>query len=463
MSTSHRALPLRRCVRLGLGLLGVALTLPAAMAQSPAINSLSSARQTVAIGQTLTLSASASGATSYQWKRNGRTMPGATLASYSIVSASPPRDNGWYQVVATNASGSTPSATIFVNVTVPVTQALGWGFAPFLYPPALANVSALALTEVHGMAVLADGSLFRWGGLDLPESAPPSGLSGLVAVAGSWQHSLALKSDGTVVAWGLYQHEFVAAPGGPVAGLTNVVAISDAMFHSMALRRDGTVAVWTSGTLPADLAVPAGLANVISVSAGARYCLAAKADGTLVGWGSAGTPGVVVPAGLTGVVSVHAGTSVAAALKSDGTVVTWSPGFSSAYEPPSGLSGVVALAAGEGHFYALKNDGRTAFWGVVMRWGLASVSPEFTNVQLLASSQFNVVGVAHGAGLAAPAITTQPTTVSPGLGATVTFRVAATGATPLSFQWQRRAAGAADFGDVIALGDQLQDLALALG
>jgi hypothetical protein len=65
--------------------------------------------------------------------------------------------------------------------------------------------------------------------------------------------------------------------------LTNVVAISDAAHHSTVLRRDGAVVVWTSGTLPADLAVPAGLASVISDAASARYCLAAKADGTVVG------------------------------------------------------------------------------------------------------------------------------------------------------------------------------------
>ncbi len=424
----------------------VAALLPvAARAQAPTITLLPSARQVVAIGQNLTLSASASGATSYQWKRNGRPIAGATGGSYSIFGASPPRDNGWYQVVATNASGSTASAAMFVNVYVPATQSLGWGYSQFLYPSGLANVSAVALTEVHGMAVLADGSLFRWGGGSQPEGVPPSGLSGVVAVAGSWQHSLALKSDGTVVAWGLYMSEFTLGQGGPVAGLTNVVAISDAAVHSMALRRDGTVAVWTAGTLPAELAAPAGLANVVSISAGAYYCLAAKADGTVVGWGNPGTVGTLVPAGLTGVVSVHAGTNSAAALKSDGTVVAWSRDTSTAYLPPADLTGVVAIAAGESHFFALKNDGHAVFWGSVMRWGLTRPSSDLANVQFVASSQYNIVSVGNAAGLAAPALSTQPTSVAPGLGQTVTFTVAATGTAPLTYQWQRRAAGAVDF------------------
>lgn len=417
-----------------------------ARAQAPVITSVTSARQTVAIGQSLTLSVNATGATSLQWKRNGRPLTNGTTANYAITSASPPRDTGWYQVVATNVSGSTTSATIFVNVYVPTTQALGWGYVTDLSPPALTNVSAVGLSLLHGLAVQSDGTLFRWGGGMSPtHSAPPPGLSGVVAVAGSWLHSLALKSDGTVIAWGSYNVDTSAVTAGPVAGLTNVVAISDAFAHSMALRRDGTVAVWTVGTLPDDLVVPAGLANVVSISAGLHYCLAAKSDGTVVGWGAPGRPGSLVPAGLTDVVSVHAGSEVAAALKSDGTVVAWGTSGSA---PPAGLSGVVAIAVGESHFYALKNDGRAVFWGGVSRWGLTWPTTDFANVQFVASAEYNIVGIGNAAGAAAPAITSHPTTLAPGLGETITFSVAATGTAPLTYQWQRRAPGTADFVEV---------------
>src|SRR4051812_48351202 len=68
---------------------------------APIITSISAPRQVVTIGQTLTLRVEASGvpAPTYQWKRSGRPVAGATASSYNVTSASPTRDSGWYQVV----------------------------------------------------------------------------------------------------------------------------------------------------------------------------------------------------------------------------------------------------------------------------------------------------------------------------------------------------------------------------
>ena len=48
----------------------------------------------VAFGGSVTLSVTANNTTSYQWKRNGLPIAGATAASYAIVGAIA-RDNGW--------------------------------------------------------------------------------------------------------------------------------------------------------------------------------------------------------------------------------------------------------------------------------------------------------------------------------------------------------------------------------
>jgi|GEM_PF-4885216 len=87
----------------------------------PFISAISAPRQIVNLGQNLTLSVTATSSTavSYQWKRNGLPISGATNASYTITNAIPLRDGGWYHVAVGNGSGTTMGAVIFVSVVVP--------------------------------------------------------------------------------------------------------------------------------------------------------------------------------------------------------------------------------------------------------------------------------------------------------------------------------------------------------
>ena len=66
-------------------------------------------------GSTVGLSITASGATSYQWKRNGQDVPGATAASLSLSPLQLAQD-GTYTCVATGAGGSTTSLPATVTV-----------------------------------------------------------------------------------------------------------------------------------------------------------------------------------------------------------------------------------------------------------------------------------------------------------------------------------------------------------
>lgn len=76
----------------------------------------------VASGDTLTLSAGAVGLPpiTYQWRRNGSPISGAVSATYTKSGATS-GDNGTYDVVATNAYGTTTSDTATVTVAVPAT------------------------------------------------------------------------------------------------------------------------------------------------------------------------------------------------------------------------------------------------------------------------------------------------------------------------------------------------------
>jgi hypothetical protein len=72
-------------------------------------------------GSPASFTVTAGGATpiTYQWRKNGTNISGATGATYSIASAQT-SDAASYDVVATNLAGSTTSAANTLTVNVPV-------------------------------------------------------------------------------------------------------------------------------------------------------------------------------------------------------------------------------------------------------------------------------------------------------------------------------------------------------
>lgn len=441
MPSSH---VLSRPARLWFAVVGLTLALffPAlATAQAPTITSLSAPRQVVTLGQNLTLSVTASSASSYQWKRNGRPVSGANSTSFTISSAMPGRDNGWYQVVATNASGSTASAAVFVNVSVPSPQILEWGYHAIFArsaPYGLTQISAVAVDINGGMALKQDGTVVAWG----PLAPAPAGLSGVVAISANWAHGLALKSDGTVVGWGDNSSGQASVP----AGLSDVVAVAGGVSHSVALKRNGTVVAWGSTGTGTGTDVPMGLSNVIGIASGMNHCLAVKSDGTVVSWGSNTEGQSTIPDGLNTAVAVAAGGVNSAAIKSDGTVVAWGYNFPGSSNPPAGLTNVVQLVVGDSFYFALRGDRTTAFWGHVSRGNSPQVN--YPNTVYLAAGWIDLMSMADASSSSAPTVVTHPAAVTTGLGQTVTFSVSVSGTAPLSYQWQVQPAGTSDFVNV---------------
>ena len=72
--------------------------------------------QTINEGGNINLEVTATGATGYQWKKDGSDIPSATNAAYS-KSGALPADAGSYTCVVTGAGGSVTSnaATVTVN------------------------------------------------------------------------------------------------------------------------------------------------------------------------------------------------------------------------------------------------------------------------------------------------------------------------------------------------------------
>lgn len=421
------ALLIRLAVSLFFGLAGVG----AVLAQVPVITAISGPRQVVPWGQSLSLAVTANSATpvSYQWKRSGRPLAGATAASYGIASAGA-ADRGWYQVVATNASGATVSAVMFVNVATSPGQIAGFGISadtPDLnHVSLLGDFCDLAISASNVVYLRMDGTVGQGG--DARAGSPPAGLTDVVAIAAGTFYRMALKSDGTVVTWG-------DPPAAVPAGLVGVVAIAAGGSHFLALKADGTVTAWGSG--PDGVATSPSLTGIVDVAAGAAHNLALRADGTVTAWGSNGDGQISVPAGLAGVVALATKYNHNLALKADGTVVAWGASNWGQTAVPAGLAGVVAVAAGLGQSVALKGDGTVIGWGD-FAWDQIAFPDGLRNVTGIGAAARISTVLRRTTGDAVPTITSPPAGVAVLLGGTATFSVVASGGTaPVTYQWRK--------------------------
>lgn len=72
---------------------------------------------TVNAGSSAKFSVAATGAASYQWKRNGQAIAGATAASYTLSAATSANNGDSYAVTVTNAGGSVTSSAVALRVT----------------------------------------------------------------------------------------------------------------------------------------------------------------------------------------------------------------------------------------------------------------------------------------------------------------------------------------------------------
>jgi alpha-tubulin suppressor-like RCC1 family protein len=310
--------------------------------------------QFVLMGTTVALTPSVFGEApiTYQWKREGFDLPGATN-SFLVFSNVQPAHAGVYSLTASNAlaSLSTESATLYVS------QVFQWSrgnYAVGNVPVGLTNVTQVASHNQHSIALMGDGSVRGWGLNNFGQATPPPGLSNVIALAAGEVHSLGLKMDGTVVAWG--------SQTSVTAGLSNVVAITSGSGHNMALKADGKVTVWATSSYGLT-SVPPQATNILAIAAGDRHSLALRDDGVVVAWGANDAGQTSVPSGLSNVVAIAAGFVHSLALKSDSTVTAWGSGNYGAVAADPGLSNVVSISAGLYHSIALLKDGTVVAWG----------------------------------------------------------------------------------------------------
>jgi Regulator of Chromosome Condensation (RCC1) repeat protein len=283
-------------------------------------------------------------------------------------------------------------------------------------------VTALALGDAHGCALVHDGSVACWGkggsgqlgnggSADAAAAVPVvddhgKPIAPVLAIAAGAAHTCALRSDHTVVCWGandagqLGRGTMTAAEPVPApVGLTSIVAIAAGARHTCAALDNGAVWCWgandagqlgpppsAGATMPIEVVDKAGLPlDVVRVAAGATHTCAVGRDHTMTCWGSdtdgelgdgvsAATAQPVKAASLGAhVVAAAAGVHVTCAVTDDGKAACvgrndqgqagQAPGTTVAVPTAIALDLVTAAAVGGTQGCARRAGARLYCWG----------------------------------------------------------------------------------------------------
>jgi hypothetical protein len=353
--------------------------------------------QSLVIGEEAAFTVAAGGASPlvFQWLFNGRNIPGATGATFTIQAVGV-ADAGYYSVVVTNALGSIVSS----NAGLTVLPVGAWGdnsFGQLSLSPVLTNLSAISAGYWHNLGLLTNGTVVAWGDDFSGQCDVPNDLASVVTVAAGGYHSLALRADQRVVGWGDdFYHQATVPPGA-----SNLIAIAAGAWHSLALRANGTVIGWGDDSR-GQTSIPPQATSVVAIAAGGNHSLALRADGAVVAWGEntdangnySGQSDV--PVDLTNAIAIAAGGYHSLAVKSDGSLIAWGDNSQNQVTAPQALANVVAVAAGGFHSLALKTDGSVAVWGSNLN-GQCNVPTNLVGVTEVAGGEAHTVVLVRNA------------------------------------------------------------------
>ena len=371
-----------------------AALVPPSIGVQPAPQSVTApAPATFAVGATSLVN---SGPLSYQWRRNGALIVGATGPTYTTGATSVAADNGaLYSVDVSNSVGTTASAGAALTVSnAPVTTAaLSVTVAPanagtVTSAPAGINCGAdcgetyLLDTAVTLTATPAAGFVFSAWSANCPAGAvtmsagvactatfvaappppPPAGSGVKIAFGG--EYSLAVDAAGVAYAWGT---DGAAQQGNgpavntpqllpvPIPGLTGVRSVSAGPGHGIAVMNDGTAKAW-------------GYRGFIDCNAGFTYdapvALAGPTDIVAASAGDCHSLLLGIKDNVSTVYSI--GCNQAGELgRPIGSVPFGSPAGVVPGLPDGKLGNprIVAVAAGNGFSLALDSDGFVWSWG----------------------------------------------------------------------------------------------------
>jgi alpha-tubulin suppressor-like RCC1 family protein len=148
--------------------------------------------QSVTVGQSadFSVSATGNGALSYQWRKNGTPIAGATTSSLTFTAEL--ADSGsTYQVAVSDSQGTVTSNSATLSVVA-------------------ASYVAFALAKESSLALASDGTLYGWGaglaiaGGSLPAKKPTVVVSNVkfTAISAEYNNACGLTAAGQVYCWG---------------------------------------------------------------------------------------------------------------------------------------------------------------------------------------------------------------------------------------------------------------------
>ena len=406
--------------------------------------------QSVNVGQPAIFSVVATGGNlTYQWRRNGSDIAGATQAVYTTPAAAAGDDGASFDVVVTNASGSaTSSAAVLTVVSLA-------SLAPPALPAQLITSKSTNPAISFSMVRKQDGTIVSWGdnsggqagdgtasvGSETPKTATlPAGLLAVEIAAGAG-HILARLDSGDVYAWGANgvgqlglldstdrrTPTLVTLPG-------KAVSIAAGAQHSVAVLEDGTVYAWGSNVVgelgtgnrsSLALAVPTQVQGLpdplvnpaVEVAAGNSHTLVRLLDGTVMAWGAngAGQLGngqfklsrVPVATGLQDVARIRAGGDMSMAITNHRVLLAWGENSDSQLgrgaavttdvPTPTGVfADAVDVAASNRLLLIVASDGRVLGAGANEAGSLGDTTTTSRNVFTQATGLANILTVASG-------------------------------------------------------------------
>jgi hypothetical protein len=378
---------------------------------------------TITSGGNVSFNASASGtpAPTYQWKKDGSLLAGATSSTYSISSVTT-SDAGIYTVVATNSVGSVTSNSATLTVTPPVTA-----------PTVTTQPSAASVTAGNSVSFS-------------------------VAVSGTSPFTYQWKKDGTSISGATSSTYSISSTSTSAAGSYTVVVTNSAgsaTSNAATLTVAAALVAPTITTQPSSSSVTTGNAASFSVVASGTATLTYqwKKDGTSISAATSSTYSIsststsdagsytVVVTNSAGSATSNAATLTVAAAVVAPTITT-QPSVSSVTAGSAASFTIVASGTAP-LTYQWKKDGTSISGATSSTYSISSTSTSdagsytviVTNSAGSATSNSATLTVA--AAVVAPTITTQPSASSVTAGSAASFSVVASGTAPLTYQWKK--------------------------
>ena len=397
-------------------------------ARLPTISSITG-NQSVMLGSTALFTVSASGTPplSYQWRRNGISVAGATgsTLTFSAVQLS---DAGSYSVVVTNPAGSVTGGPSLLTVTVPPPTLVAQPASRTV----VAGASVSFSVSASGVGVLS----YQWSrnGVALPGATFPTLTLDTVQVSQAGDYTATVTNAGGSVTSSAARLTVQAPPTLPVIATPPTgqsVAVGGTVTLSVVASGEGTLSyAWQKNGFPVLGATAATLTipNAQVADSGTYTVVVSNAAGSVtsapvtVAVSTSLTPPVVVtppvgaavPLGAPVSLSVVAsGTApLAFAWRREGALI---PGATGAV-----LSIVSAQESDAGSYTVTVSNGA----------GSVTTAPVTLSVD---------------APLTAPRLTTMPASQIVALDSPVTFSVTAVGTPPLAYQWFKDGVAIAGF------------------